>query len=169
MNSIKWYIFNRLKELPCKVHLTYGAATKLARADLKLEKSHINDAYAMGKFHPNSEPKNTFTKNGDEITAVWKSSMTQRLLISVQANRSTVRSLGVSAPTAGSLAPPKRHYVNSGDKNLNRENAPSESKDIPFSREMYCFTTTKRLFPRAHTVVGRACCFRTTKVSRLTN
>ena len=34
------------------MHLTYGAATKLARADLHLEKSHINDAYAMGSLRP---------------------------------------------------------------------------------------------------------------------
>lgn len=35
-----------------KIHFTYGAATKLARKDLELEKSHVNDAYAMGKLHP---------------------------------------------------------------------------------------------------------------------
>ena len=53
MNSVKWYIYNTLADrLSCNVHLTYGAATKLARADLKLEKSHVNDAYAMGKMHP---------------------------------------------------------------------------------------------------------------------
>ena len=35
-----------------EIHLTYGAATKIARKDLNLEKSHVNDAYAMGLFHP---------------------------------------------------------------------------------------------------------------------
>ena len=52
MNTVKWYIYNRLKSLPCNVYLTYGAATKSARIDLKLEKSHLNDAYAIGKLHP---------------------------------------------------------------------------------------------------------------------
>lgn len=53
MNSVKWMIYTTLKEqLPCTVHLTYGAATKCARSDLRLEKSHVNDAYAMGKKRP---------------------------------------------------------------------------------------------------------------------
>ena len=37
-----------------EIHFTYGAATKLARKDLKLEKSHVNDAYAMGTMHPSA-------------------------------------------------------------------------------------------------------------------
>lgn len=54
MNTVKWYIYNSIKErLPdTEVHLTYGAKTKLQRRDLGLEKSHANDAYAMGKLHP---------------------------------------------------------------------------------------------------------------------
>ena len=31
---------------------TDGAATKSSRHDLKLEKRHVNDAYSMGRFHP---------------------------------------------------------------------------------------------------------------------
>ena len=59
MNAVKWYIYNRIKEIGVNTHITYGAATKEARSDLKLEKSHINDAYAMGNYHPNDrvEPK----------------------------------------------------------------------------------------------------------------
>lgn len=34
------------------VHMTWGAATKLARTELNLPKSHANDAYAMGEKHP---------------------------------------------------------------------------------------------------------------------
>ncbi|MBQ6344402.1 MAG: hypothetical protein IJI41_14905, partial [Anaerolineaceae bacterium] len=34
------------------VRSTDGAATKCARRDLGLDKSHVNDAYSMGKFHP---------------------------------------------------------------------------------------------------------------------
>lgn len=53
MNSVKWYIWEVLKrDLPCDVHMTYGAVTKRSRIDLGLEKSHTNDAYAMGTFHP---------------------------------------------------------------------------------------------------------------------
>ena len=35
-----------------KVITTYGALTKLKRHDLHLSKTHANDAYAMGEFHP---------------------------------------------------------------------------------------------------------------------
>lgn len=53
MNVVKWSIYTTLKELlPCQVHLTYGVATKRSRLELGLEKSHSNDAYAMGRLHP---------------------------------------------------------------------------------------------------------------------
>lgn len=52
MNSVKWHIYNEVKHLAPEVHLTYGAATKLTRGDLGMEKSHANDAFAMGSFHP---------------------------------------------------------------------------------------------------------------------
>ena len=53
MNSVKWYIWEILKrDLPCDVHMTYGAVTKRSRLNLGLDKSHMNDAYAMGTFHP---------------------------------------------------------------------------------------------------------------------
>ena len=55
MNTVRWYIWNRVKEELPQVtpHMTYGAATKVARTDVcNLEKSHVNDAYAMGRYHP---------------------------------------------------------------------------------------------------------------------
>lgn len=53
MNSIRWYIYTQIKNLViCSIHLTYGAKTKITRLSLKLPKSHINDAYSMGNFHP---------------------------------------------------------------------------------------------------------------------
>lgn len=52
MNSVRWYIYNEIKKLNVNVHITYGAATKEARSSLNLEKSHINDAYSMGNYHP---------------------------------------------------------------------------------------------------------------------
>lgn len=52
MNIVKWNIFNQIKPFAPEVKLTYGAATKVARSELVLEKSHANDAYAMGEFHP---------------------------------------------------------------------------------------------------------------------
>ena len=48
----KFAFYNRLKNIADKVHITYGARTKLFRSALDLEKSHVNDAYAMGALHP---------------------------------------------------------------------------------------------------------------------
>jgi hypothetical protein len=47
-------MLERLKEAVPGIltHVTYGAATKLSRKDLGLKKTHSNDAYAMGIFHP---------------------------------------------------------------------------------------------------------------------
>ena len=54
MNTVRWQIVNELKSSFGKdfVSVTYGAMTKEKRRLLNLEKSHNNDAYAMGEFHP---------------------------------------------------------------------------------------------------------------------
>lgn len=52
MNTVKWYIYENLKDIASNVNITYGAKTKLSRVNLGLEKSHINDAYSMGRFRP---------------------------------------------------------------------------------------------------------------------
>lgn len=55
MNSVRWYIYNSVKDAVgsvCKVQLTYGAVTKRKRLELELPKSHVNDAFSMGEFHP---------------------------------------------------------------------------------------------------------------------
>lgn len=54
MTSVRWNMIDKLKKaLPgVRIHITYGAATKLSRQRLHLKKSHANDAYAMGNFHP---------------------------------------------------------------------------------------------------------------------
>jgi len=53
MNAVRWAIINELKaKFSGYVHFTYGVTTKLKRQTLRIEKSHINDAYAMGNKHP---------------------------------------------------------------------------------------------------------------------
>ena len=56
MNTVKWDIYGRLKHIVEEVCITYGAKTKLSRAELSLKKSHVNDAYAMGSLHPKERP-----------------------------------------------------------------------------------------------------------------
>ena len=55
MNTVRWQIVNELYAAFGKpfVTFTYGAMTKEKQIALHLEKSHNNDAYAMGEFHPN--------------------------------------------------------------------------------------------------------------------
>ena len=54
MTMVRYDMFNKLKETAPNVnfHMTYGAMTKLKRKDCNIKKSHNNDAYCMGKFHP---------------------------------------------------------------------------------------------------------------------
>ena len=54
MTMVRYSLFRHLKESAPDVdfHMTYGAMTKLKRRNLGLRKSHVNDAYAMGEFHP---------------------------------------------------------------------------------------------------------------------
>ncbi len=54
MTIVRYSLFRQLKESAPDVefHMTYGAKTKLSRKGLSIKKSHANDAYAMGEFHP---------------------------------------------------------------------------------------------------------------------
>ena len=54
MNSVKYQIVELIKKsypsLP--VIVTFGSITKRTRNDRNLEKTHANDAYCMGEYHP---------------------------------------------------------------------------------------------------------------------
>lgn len=52
MNAVKWYIYGCVSELGIKTAITYGAVTKRERLDRNIVKSHSNDAYCIGEFHP---------------------------------------------------------------------------------------------------------------------
>lgn len=54
MTSVRFDMFEKLKKAAPDVqfHMTYGAATKMKRGELGIPKSHSNDAYCMGSFHP---------------------------------------------------------------------------------------------------------------------
>lgn len=55
MNQIRWRFVNVLKASlgpSVPVSVTYGAETSRRRKTLEIEKTHVNDAYCMGDFHP---------------------------------------------------------------------------------------------------------------------
>lgn len=54
MTTVRWQMYDELKSMfpDTEIHLTYGSRTKEARRLLGVRKSHINDAYCMGDFHP---------------------------------------------------------------------------------------------------------------------
>lgn len=54
MTVVRWQMYEELKTMfpDTEIHLTYGSRTKEARRQLGVKKSHINDAYCMGDFHP---------------------------------------------------------------------------------------------------------------------
>lgn len=54
MTMVRYSMVKQLKAATpdVDINVTYGAATKLARKDLNVKKTHSNDAYCMGEFHP---------------------------------------------------------------------------------------------------------------------
>ena len=54
MNIVRYRILSEAKKAHPEITIsaTFGSETKLNRKILQLEKSHTNDAYAMGNFHP---------------------------------------------------------------------------------------------------------------------
>ena len=59
MTTIRWQLYGEIKsQFPdVNIHITYGAATKEYRRVLNIQKSHINDAFVMGQFHPKHRAK----------------------------------------------------------------------------------------------------------------
>lgn len=47
MNCMRWFLYNRLKEIYPNVKLTYGYITKITRKEHEIEKSHVNDALCI--------------------------------------------------------------------------------------------------------------------------
>jgi hypothetical protein len=54
MTTVRYSMIKNLKAATPNVDIkvTYGAETKLARKNLNVRKTHSNDAYCMGEFHP---------------------------------------------------------------------------------------------------------------------
>lgn len=54
MTTVRYSMIKKLKATTPDVDIkvTYGTATKLARKELNVKKTHSNDAYCMGEFHP---------------------------------------------------------------------------------------------------------------------
>lgn len=52
MNIARWRILDAMKEAFPEVHMTYGAVTKRTRLERNIQKTHANDAYCIGAFHP---------------------------------------------------------------------------------------------------------------------
>lgn len=54
MTAVRWILYVEVKNLfpDIEVHITYGAETKERRRRLDIQKSHVNDAFVMGDFHP---------------------------------------------------------------------------------------------------------------------
>ena len=54
MTAVRWQMYDEVKAMlpDTEIHLTYGSRTKEARRQFGVRKSHINDAYCMGNFHP---------------------------------------------------------------------------------------------------------------------
>lgn len=54
MTTVRWILYNKVKEMfpEQNIFIKYGAETKEIRRQCSIEKSHTNDAYCIGKYHP---------------------------------------------------------------------------------------------------------------------
>ena len=59
MNVVRWKIYNTICDMGYNVKLTYGAVTKRERLTRRIEKTHANDAYCVGRFHPRHRMEQT--------------------------------------------------------------------------------------------------------------
>lgn len=61
MNILRWKVVKEAESLDESVwvSVTYGADTKAMRQFMGIEKSHVNDAYVMGEFHPKERAVST--------------------------------------------------------------------------------------------------------------
>lgn len=79
MNIVRWNIAEDLKTgTGFPVHVTNGSMTRTMRKYSCIEKSHANDAFDMGDFHPATRQRGTACKSTAGTTIVSsKSSTTQ--------------------------------------------------------------------------------------------
>lgn len=54
MSTVRWAMYRRLiKTYPeIDIHIQYGAKTSITRQERHIAKTHANDAYCIGQFHP---------------------------------------------------------------------------------------------------------------------
>ena len=55
MTAVRWDMYQKLKEAcgdEVEFNITYGAVTKEKRKELDIKKTHSNDAYCIGEYHP---------------------------------------------------------------------------------------------------------------------
>ena len=52
MNAVRYQIYKAFQNIHNNVNVTYGSVTKRTRLNHNLTKTHANDAYCMGEFHP---------------------------------------------------------------------------------------------------------------------
>ena len=64
MTMVRYDMFKRIIDAcpDIDIHMTYGAATKISRKALGIKKSHANDAYAMGSYHPRHRSDTVYYK-----------------------------------------------------------------------------------------------------------
>ena len=67
MNIIRWYLVDELKSKYDNVFITYGYITKNHRIKNGIEKSHLNDAFAIAKGTNQTRTKNKFLVIQDRL------------------------------------------------------------------------------------------------------
>ena len=62
MNAVKFEIYKQVSELGIQTHITYSSVTKRVRKTRNIGKTHTDDAFCIGKFHPKHRSKSEHYK-----------------------------------------------------------------------------------------------------------
>ena len=153
MNAVRRRIVDDLKEetgLP--VYMTYGSATKTARHALCIAKTHANDAFVMGSFHP---------KHRHREEVFQKRRRNNRILekfydaISVTERRNPARNFPAEDRGAAKAGIPQKTCVSSGEKRSPKAAGRYGGSDTASGLEQCFCTKAQRPAPKVFTVTAR--------------
>lgn len=141
MTAVRWILYGMVKKaLPdVEIHLTYGAATKVRRKELDIKKSHVNDAFVMGNFHPGHRARPQIYQKSGETTGAWKNFMMQSTSTPAP-GKNRLASSCQTAGSAGTIRKIRKTSTNTGGRRCLPEKGRSERYVIK-SRRMTLYGT----------------------------
>ena len=170
MTSIRWMLYNEVTALlPNRsIHITYGAKTKESRRELDIEKSHVNDAYVMGLFHPKHRTQPVYFKKKRRNNRVlerfydaWKDFTMQSILTAGMERNDQVRNC-LMAGSAEIIRKILKTYTCIESRKSQKESAAFVTSTIQYSHMIFYYVKRKsmRLLDVIALAHEQSCCLK---------